>query len=41
MIEGRISDFSQYQKNVGIAEGLTLAQSTIDDVFKKLDREDE
>lgn len=41
MIQGRISDFNKYQKNVGIAEGLTVAQSTIDDVLKKLDREDE
>lgn len=41
MIEGRISDFNQYQKNVGIAEGLKRSINTIDDVFKKLNREDE
>ena len=41
MVQGRISDFNQYQKNVGIAEGLKIAENTIDDVFKKLNREDE
>tara|TARA_R100000656_G_scaffold124755_1_gene103730 strand:+ start:3008 stop:3133 length:126 start_codon:yes stop_codon:yes gene_type:complete len=41
MIQGRISDFNQYHKNVGIAEGLKRAQGTIDDVMKKLDEEDD
>ena len=41
LIEGRASDFAQYQKNVGIGEGLKLAINDIDDIFKKLNREDE
>jgi|TARA_R100001460_G_scaffold96085_3_gene138426 hypothetical protein len=41
MIEGRISDFAQYQKTVGIAEGLKQATIEIDRVYKQLDREDE
>ena len=41
MIEGRLSDFESYQRNVGIAEGLQQASEIIDDTMKKLDKEDE
>lgn len=41
MIEGRISDLNHYHKNVGIAEGLMIAQDVIDDTLKKMDEEDE
>jgi hypothetical protein len=41
MVEGRMSDFQAYQKNVGIAEGLEQACEIIDEVVKTLDEEDE
>jgi hypothetical protein len=41
MVEGRMSDFQSYQKNVGIAEGLEQACEIIDEVVKTLDEEDE
>ena len=41
MVEGRMSDFSLYQKNVGIAEGLEQASEIIDETLKQLDEEDE
>ena len=41
MGEGRMSDFSLYQKNVGIAEGLEQASEIIDETLKQLDEEDE
>ena len=41
MVEGRMSDFSLYQKNVGIAEGLEQPSEIIDETLKQLDEEDE
>ena len=41
MVEGRMSDFSLYQKNVGIAEGLEQASEVIDETLKQLNEEDE
>ena len=41
MVEGRMSDFQSYQKNVGIAEGLEQACEIIDEVVKTLDEGDE
>ena len=41
MVEGRMSDFSAYHKNVGVAEGLEQACEIIDDMLKKLNEGDE
>ena len=41
MIEGRISDFQSYQKDVGIAQGLENACIIIDETLTKLDEGDE
>jgi hypothetical protein len=41
MIEGRISDFHSYQKDVGIAQGLEDACIIIDETLKSLDEGDE
>ena len=41
MIEGRISDFHSYQKDVGIAQGLEDACIIIDETLNKLDEGDE
>jgi CRISPR/Cas system-associated endonuclease Cas1 len=41
MIEGRISDFQSYQKDVGIAQGLEDACIIIDETLTKLDEGDE
>jgi hypothetical protein len=41
MVEGRMSDFSAYHKNVGVAEGLEQACEIIDDVLKKINEGDE
>lgn len=41
MIEGRISDFQLYQKDVGIAQGLEDACAIIDETLNKLDEGDE
>jgi len=41
MVEGRMSDFSTYYKNVGVAEGLEQACEIIDDVLKKINEGDE
>jgi len=41
MVQGRISDFGTYQKNVGIAEGLEQASEIINETLKKLNEEDE
>ena len=40
MVEGRMSDFQSYSKNVGIAEGLEQACSLIDETIKKMNQED-
>ena len=39
MVLGRMSDHIQYQKAVGIAEGLEQASETIDETLKKLNEE--
>ena len=41
MVEGRMSDFQSYSKNVGIAEGLEQACALIDETMKKMNQEDE
>jgi hypothetical protein len=41
MIEGRISDFQSYQKDVGIAQGLEDACIIIDETLTSLDEGDE
>ena len=41
MVEGRMSDISQYHKNVGIAEGLSQASDIIDATLKQFNAEDE
>jgi|TARA_R100001230_G_C5516482_1_gene55206 hypothetical protein len=41
MIEGRISDFQSYSKDVGIAQGLEDACAIIDETLNKLDEGDE
>jgi hypothetical protein len=41
MIDGRMSDYESYCKNVGIAEGLNQAVEIIDETLTKLDKEDE
>lgn len=41
MVEGRMSDFQSYSRNVGYAEGLETACEIIDETLKKLDEEDE
>jgi len=40
MIEGRISDFESYQRNVGIAEGLQQASEIIDETLNKLEKDE-
>lgn len=40
LIQGRVSDFESYQKNVGIAEGLEQASEIIDETLKKLEEDD-
>ena len=41
MVEGRMSDFNQYHKNVGIAEGLEQASEIINETIKHFNEEDE
>ena len=40
MIEGRLSDFESYQRNVGIAEGLQQASEIIDETLNKLEKDE-
>jgi len=40
MVEGRMSDFQSYSRNVGIAEGLEQASALIDETMKKMNQED-
>ena len=40
LIQGRVSDFESYQKNVGIAEGLEQAFEIIGETLKKLEKDD-
>ena len=41
MVEGRMSDFNHYYKNVGIAEGMERSSGIIHEILKKLDEVDE
>ena len=41
MVEGRMTDFSAYHKNVGVAEGLEQACEIIDDMMQKLNEGDD
>jgi len=41
MVEGRMSDFNTYSKNVGISEGLEQAGEIIDEMIKNINEEDE
>ena len=41
MVEGRVSDYQSYQKDVGIAQGLEDACIIIDETLNKLDEGDE
>ena len=41
LVQGRVSDFEAYQKNVGIAEGLQQASEVINETLNKLNEEDE
>jgi|TARA_X000001388_G_C2195835_1_gene109306 hypothetical protein len=41
MVEGRMSDFNSYCRNVGVSEGLQQASEIIDEMIKKLNEEDE
>jgi len=40
MVEGRETDFQSYQKDVGIAEGLSQASDIISETMKKINEED-
>jgi len=40
MVEGRVSDFQSYSKNVGIAEGLQQASEIINETLNKLEEDD-
>jgi len=40
LVDGRVSDFSSYQKNVGIAEGLMQASEIIRETIKNINEED-
>ena len=41
MVDGRMSDFQSYQKNVGIAQGLEDACEMIDETIKQINIGDE
>ena len=41
MIDGRLSHFQSYQKNVGIAQGIDLSCSVIDETIKQINIGDE
>ena len=40
LIQGRVSDFESYQKNVGIAEGLEQASEIINETLNKLEEDE-
>ena len=40
MVDGRMTDFNAYQKNVGIAEGLMQASEVIRETMKNINEED-
>ena len=41
MVDGRVSDFNSYNKNVGIAEGLMQASEIIRETIRSVNEEDE
>ena len=41
MVDGRVSDFNSYNKNVGIAEGLMHASEIISETIRSVNEEDE
>jgi len=41
MVDGRMSDFTHYQKSVGISEGLHLAAEILDEISKKIETEED
>ena len=41
MVEGRMSDFSAYNRNVGVAEGLEQACDIIDETLKNINEGDD
>ena len=41
MVDGRMSDFQSYQKNVGIAQGLDDSCEVIDETIKQINIGDE
>ena len=41
MVDGRMSDFQSYQKNVGIAQGLEESCEIIDETLKQINIGDE
>jgi hypothetical protein len=40
MVDGRVSDFNSYHRNVGIAEGLMQASEIIRETIKNINEED-
>ena len=40
MVDGRVSDFNAYHRNVGIAEGLMQASEIIRETIKNINEED-
>jgi CRISPR/Cas system-associated endonuclease Cas1 len=40
LVQGRVSDFGSYQKNVGIAEGLEQASEIINETLNKLEEDE-
>ena len=40
MVDGQMTDFNAYQKNVGIAEGLMQASEVIRETMKNINEED-
>jgi hypothetical protein len=41
MVDGRMSDFTHYQKSVGVSEGLHLAAEILDEISKKIEKEED
>ena len=41
IVDGRMSDFTHYQKSVGVSEGLHLAAEILDEISKKIEKEED
>ena len=41
MVDGRMSDQQEYQRNGGVAKGIDIACNTIDEIIKQINEEDE